>query len=71
MSDIDIPQAMNYLCRTGFIHEKRAIDKIIEALHLAREYIMSGAEKRNYDPPVPSEIVTAIDTALSYAKDAP
>lgn len=42
--------------------------KLYEALAAAREYIMSEAAQRNYDPPVPSELVAAMDTALASAR---
>lgn len=38
--------------------------EIVEALAAAREYIMSEAEKRCYDPPVPLELVADMDSAL-------
>lgn len=42
--------------------------ELYEALAAAREYIMSEAEKRNYDPPVPTALVADMDTSLASAR---
>lgn len=41
---------------------------LLEALEQARTYMFDEAERRDFDPPIPTELVADIDAAIAAAK---
>lgn len=53
-----------------FVIAAAAAHALLEALERAQTYIFDEAERRDFDPPIPSELVAEIAAALAAAKGA-
>jgi hypothetical protein len=49
------------------VHACNSYPHLVKALEEARGYIMSEAEARNFDPPVPLKLVADMEAALTLA----